>query len=87
MPYSSPKTTYASTVRKSGTGESDGVIKLLAWLGNLLYWLCTGVAVVLVLAGVYSVIFGQAEHFGAVVVGAIVLWGIGRLVRYVLAGK
>ena len=65
---------------------------VLARLGNVLYWLCTGVAVLFVLGGVVSAIFGGTKNewwqdLGAGVAFAIVFWGIGRAFRYVLAGK
>jgi len=91
------------------------VTELLARLGNVLYWLCTGVAALFVLVGILSalphetvagvdeeslryaivvLLIGRAgvteENLGyaAVTVGAaIVVWLIGRVVRYILAGK
>ncbi len=65
---------------------------VLARLGNVLYWLCTGVAVLSVLGGVGGAIFGGTniewwQGFAAGAAVAIVFWGIGRAVRYVLAGR
>lgn len=78
--------------RASGPGERSGMTELLARLGNVIYWLFTGVAVLGVLGGVFSAIFGGTNNewwqdlsAGAAV--AILFWGIGRAFRYVLAGK
>ncbi len=65
---------------------------MLARLGNVFYWLSTGLAVLFALAGVYNAIIGGTnnEWWQPLAVGAafaIVFWGIGRAVRYVLAGK
>ncbi len=65
---------------------------MLARLGNVFYWLCTGVAVLFVLGGVYNAIFGGTniewwQGFSAGAAIAIVFWGIGRAFRYVLAGR
>ncbi len=73
-------------------GEGSGVIELLARLGNVLYWLCTGVAVLFVLGGVHRAIFGGSNNewwqdVGAGATGAILFWGIGRAARYILAGR
>jgi len=69
--------------------ESSGA---LSRLGNVLYWLCTGVAALFALVSVYSALFGQVENggwwlLGALAVLAIVVWLIGRAARYILAGK
>ncbi len=65
---------------------------MLARLGNVFYWLCTGVAVLFVLGGVLRAIFGGTNNewwqdLGAGAAIAIVFWGIGRAFRYVLAGR
>ena len=62
---------------------------LLARLGNVIYWLFTGLAVLTGFLVVYAAIF-KGENAGRllqVVVGAIVIWGIGWVIRYILAGK
>ena len=73
-------------------GEGSGVTELLARLGNVLYWLFTGLAVLIVLAGVGRAIFGGSNNewwqdVGAGAAAAILFWGIGRTARYILAGR
>lgn len=68
------------------------MIELLARLGNVFYWLCTGVAVLIVIGGVGRAIFGGSNNewwqdVGAGAAGAILFWGIGRAARYILAGR
>lgn len=62
---------------------------LLARLGNVIYWLFTGLAVVWGVVGVITLISGQREAAEAVggLALAIVFWGIGWVIRYILAGK
>ncbi len=65
---------------------------VLARLGNVIYWLFTGFAVLGVLGGVFNAIFGVTNNewwqdLGAGAAFAIVFWGIGSAFRYVLAGR
>jgi hypothetical protein len=70
---------------------------MLVRLGNVLYWLCTGVAAVFVLGGAVLALTSLhsadrlaeeeltvAAVFAAV---AITVWLIGRAARYFMAGK
>ena len=66
--------------------------EVLARLGNLLYWLCTGVGVVGALGTVGAAISGETNNewwqdVAAAAAIAVVFWGIGRAFRYVLAGR
>jgi len=67
--------------------ESSGA---LSRLGNVLYWLCTGVAMVFGIVAILLV-FGRGDEkmlfVGFFAVLAIVVWLIGRAARYILAGK
>ncbi len=64
---------------------------LLGRLGNVLYWLGTSVAILLGGISVIVLVFGDKPErwlpciFIAVV--AAVFWGIGRTLRYFLAGS
>jgi hypothetical protein len=57
-------------------------------LGNALYWLCNMVAALIVLCGVLMSISGP-EHFYVIagIIIALAIYGLGRGIRYVLAGK
>ena len=74
-------------------GANDDVPKtsVLARLGNVMYWLATGVGVLIGLFAAYGAAFGKGDERWAVIavfaVMAIGFWGIGRAVRYVLAGR
>ncbi len=67
--------------------------ELLARLGNVIYWLFTGVAALFVLGGAYIAVFGLGQvkdEWWPLAVGAgfaIVSWLIGRAARFILAGK
>ena len=72
-------------------GEGDKKVPtLLERLGNLLYWLATGIAVLWVALGVVAVVVGE-EGENLLWVGffalAIISWGAGRALRYLLAGR
>jgi hypothetical protein len=67
---------------------------MAAGLGNILYWIGCGLAILLLLAGVVSVV-KFSDDLGLVyaillfvmyVVTAAIIWGVGRMLRYVLAG-
>ena len=61
-------------------------------LGNALYWLCNIVAALIAIWGVCDFLFGNvsgSEHYLGLfaVVFALAIYGLGRGVRYVLAGR
>ena len=81
---------------------SEGDVRLtplLARLGNVVYWLATGVATLFVLGAIIAtlmeahvaVFFGTKDEKWFAFVGltalAIGSWGIGRAARYILAGR
>jgi len=57
-------------------------------LGNALYWLCNILAALIVLYGVLMSISGP-EHFYVIagIIFALAIYGLGRGIRYVLAGR
>ena len=63
---------------------------VIARLGEVLYWLACGIAVLLALAGLWFILFGWADN---AVIGLIFLmmvgpvWLAGRACLYVLAGR
>ena len=62
---------------------------MAARLGNVLYWLaCVGAVLALVLAVVVAVNPGANAQLwiGVYTAAAVVIWLVGRAVRYVLAG-
>ena len=67
---------------------------MAAGLGNVFYWIGSGLAILLLLAGVVSVVKNWNELglvydvllFVMFVVTAGVVWAIGRMLRYALAG-
>ncbi len=68
--------------------ESNG---MLARLGNVFYWLCTGVVVLVGIFIFASLVFGKGDDrlwgVGGLVVFAIVVWLAGRAARDILAGR
>ncbi len=73
-------------------GESDKKVPtLLGRLGNVFYWLGTGTAVLWVVLVVVVVAVGEEGDklfwVGFFAVLAIVSWGTGRALRYILAGR
>ena len=73
-------------------GEDDKIVPtLLERLGNVFYWLGTGTAVLWVVLVVVVVVVGEEGEkllwVGLFAVLAIVSWGTGRALRYVLAGR
>ena len=64
--------------------------KLLARLGEALYWLCCAVAVVVFAWGALNESGGSADApylFALATVAAFAIWIIGRACRYILSGK
>ena len=62
---------------------------MAARLGKVLYWICCGAALLLGVAGVYAFSNAPAdpEFFGGLFVFiAAIVYGVGRAIRYVLAG-
>ncbi len=73
-------------------GEDDKIVPtLLERLGNVLYWLGTGIAVLFFGISILIAFAGEGEQrwFSAIMaaVFAVASWGIGRALRYVLAGR
>ena len=63
---------------------------MLNRFANVVYWLCTGLAVLCAALAVAIVINAKADdYFGTVffAVMAPMFFGIGRAVRYVIAGR
>jgi predicted membrane protein len=64
---------------------------MVARLGNVLYWVGSGIACLLLLVVVAALLFGTAsERFIEVVpaiVASVLVWLIARACRYVLAGR
>ena len=60
-----------------------------AWLGDVIYWVATGIASLLAAFLAYAIVAEQPASFGiALLVGlAGVTWLVGRACRYVLAGR
>ncbi len=60
-------------------------------LGWALYWIACGLAVLIALGGTGFLFFGTEPILRAIgaiiVVVAALVWGLGRLIRYVLAGE
>jgi hypothetical protein len=65
--------------------------KVLAQLGDVLFWLgCILAAIVVVWGAVFCFRGDRADDpylFSAVAVGAFAIWVIGRALRYLLSGK
>jgi hypothetical protein len=60
---------------------------MLERLGNVLYWTCCIFAGLSVAAGL-AILFGTEPAFAiAFEVGALLIYGVGRAVRYVLVGR
>lgn len=59
-------------------------------LGNVLYWVGTGTAVLIVICGVAAVVTG-ARAAGTLMlvslIAAALIWGIGRAACYILSGR
>jgi hypothetical protein len=71
---------------------NSGATEMLARLGNVLYWLGCILAALIIAAAIVEW-FGEAQYLpnGWVIifefaVFAFVVWGIGRMCRYVLSG-
>ena len=60
-------------------------------LGNLLYWLATGISALAAFWLIFGIISGPGDYgWGAhltFAIFAVVVWGVGRVARYVLAGR
>jgi len=59
-------------------------------LGNVVYWLCTGVTVLVVVRAIANEINGPPGDRGFTIlflVSAFVVWLIGRAARYILTGR
>jgi hypothetical protein len=65
--------------------------KVRARLGDVLYWLCCVVAVVVFAWGAHGELAGTSADspylFALATVAAFAIWIIGRACRYILAGK
>ncbi len=65
--------------------------KLLARFGDILYWLCCVVALLVFLWGARSEFSGNNADapytFAVATVAAFAIWIIGRACRYILSGK
>jgi len=64
--------------------------KVLSRLGDVLYWLCCVVAVVVFAWGALGEFGGSADApyaFAMATVAAFALWIVGRACRYILSGK
>lgn len=63
---------------------------MLARAGNLIYWTCSGLAVLFVLIFVYSAAetggFSVLQLVISLIVAAVI-WGIGRGARYLFSGN
>ena len=65
---------------------------MLARLGQVLYWVCCGIAVLMLLYGLlgFTYLNMQDAIFGSVIpaiIVALIFWLAGRAARYILAGK
>ncbi len=70
---------------------------MIARLGNVLYWLCNGVAVIILIGAALALgflIFRGSTDIGlsiasviAMAIAAMISWLIGRATRYVLVGR
>jgi hypothetical protein len=66
-------------------------------LGNVIYWACSGIAVLVIIAAAWIAIFVILRDspdapwgyfdMALVALGGLVLWLIGRAAKYVLAGR
>jgi len=59
---------------------------MIVRLGNVIYWGCSGVAAILVVASAWSASTGQQGTLIVAGGAAALFWLFGRASRYVLAG-
>ena len=63
---------------------------MLAWLGNILYWLGCGIAVFFLVMGLASLVWGEGDRATAIIfefMMAVLSWLAGWALRYVLTGR
>ena len=63
---------------------------MLAWLGNILYWLGSGIAVLFLAMDVASLVWGEGDRATTIIFGflmAVLSWLAGWALRYVLTGR
>ncbi len=56
-------------------------------LGRALYWIAVGIAALIAAGGVAAVLISDPAPFDSIIlfVLAVLVWGLGRLIRYFLA--
>ncbi len=63
---------------------------MLAWLGDILYWLGCGIGVLFLAVGVASLVWGEGDRTILIMFGfmmAVLSWLAGWALRYVLTGR
>ncbi len=63
---------------------------MLAWLGDILYWLGCGIAALFLAIGVASLVWGEGDRTTTVIFGflmAVLSWLAGWGLRYILTGR
>ena len=63
---------------------------MIARLANVVYWSCTGTAILFAVGSVLALPNGRSnDFFGSIALGilAVGAYGFGRAVRYILVGK
>ena len=78
-----PKLRYTGEFARPRRG-CDAMAERLGWA---LYWIAVGIAALLALGGTAAVLISRPDPFGSIIlfVLAALVWGLGRLIRYVLA--
>ncbi len=63
---------------------------MLGWLGDILYWLGCGIAVLFLAVGVASLVWGEGDRTTTIMFGflmAVLSWLAGWALRYALTGR
>jgi len=63
---------------------------MLGRLANVIYWVCTGLAVLCAIGAVAALPHGdRTDYFGSIFLAvlAVICFGVGRAVKYVVLGK
>jgi hypothetical protein len=63
---------------------------MLGWVGDILYWLGCGIAVLFLAAGVASLVWGEGDRTVTMMFGfmmAVLSWLAGWALRYALTGR
>lgn len=75
---------------------ASGGIGMPGRLGNVIYWTCTGLAILMAAFGIWALTIIRPQYAGyadgfkiavGAVVGSVMLYVFGRAARYVLVGR